>query len=449
MQNRYLFSATRNPGLQIDESRNPYSAQWPGPSDARHIVVFRRGQAYEVTVRDEAGADLPAFVVAEALDAIRTQDQAGPGLGALTTLPRAEWSVVRDGLLQGPSGIAESLDVIERALFAVALEDDSPASTEAAADALLAGDSRNRWFDKAITLIVFADGQAGLNGEHCNLDGTTVIGLVDHLAAAEVAGDDSVPSGGLGADAPGPRALWSTLEPELADLIDRARHDFDRFAAESASRLVQIDELGSDQIRAAGVSPDAFVQLAMQLAQARSRGAIGATYESISTRPFRHGRTEAMRVVTPEIVDFVATMQRPDASAQDKRAAFDSAAAAHGSRVRECQQGDAPEQHLWALQMLAEQQPDRYPDPMPLFSSPGWLVMRDDRLSTSGVPSVNVQYFGFGATSPTCIGVGYGTLPDCIRVYLSTPQAVADQMDAFAVAFSEAVEELFGLVTST
>ncbi|MGP3998582.1 choline/carnitine O-acyltransferase [Streptomyces sp. 8N706] len=52
----------------------------------------------------------------------------------------------------------------------------------------------------------------------------------------------------------------------------------------------------------------------MQLAYQRAKGHLGATYESIATRQFRHGRTEAMRVVTPEMRDFVAGMTDPDAS---------------------------------------------------------------------------------------------------------------------------------------
>lgn len=56
----------------------------------------------------------------------------------------------------------------------------------------------------------------------------------------------------------------------------------------------------------------------------------------------------------------------------------------------------------------------------------------DDYLSTSSAPSVNIQYFGFGSTSPTCIGIAYALLPGSLNVYLSTPQAVAGEMYRFA-----------------
>jgi carnitine O-acetyltransferase len=68
--------------------------------------------------------------------------------------------------------------------------------------------------------------------------------------------------------------------------------------------------------------------------------------------------------------------------------------------------------------------------------------MRDDHLSTSSAPSVNIRYFGFGATSAQCIGIAYVLLPDRLNVYLSTPRAVADDMHTFADELATAIDEL-------
>ena len=61
---------------------------------------------------------------------------------------------------------------------------------------------------------------------------------------------------------------------------------------------------------------------------------------------------------------------------------------------------------------------------MALFESPGWVIMRNDYLSTSSAPSPNIRYFGFGSTSPQCIGVAYVLLPGPLHVHLSTPESV-------------------------
>nr|BFE74486.1 hypothetical protein GCM10020092_077870 [Actinoplanes digitatis] len=49
-QHKFLFSTTRIPGPVQDTVRAPYSDEWQGPSTARHIVVFQRGNAYQMNV---------------------------------------------------------------------------------------------------------------------------------------------------------------------------------------------------------------------------------------------------------------------------------------------------------------------------------------------------------------------------------------------------------------
>ena len=57
------------------------------------------------------------------------------------------------------------------------------------------------------------------------------------------------------------------------------------------------------------VSPDAFVQLAMQLAWFRATGSFTATYETVLTRLFHNGRTETIRTFSKNARSFVLAMQ--------------------------------------------------------------------------------------------------------------------------------------------
>lgn len=157
-----------------------------------------------------------------------------------------------------------------------------------------------------------------------------------------------------------------------------------------------------------------------------------------------------MRVVTPEMIAFVDTMLDESADKAVKLAAARAAAQAHVQRAKQCQAGDAPEQHLWELQWVQRRRGAELgvTEPIALYDSPGWTIMRDDYLSTSSAPSVNIQYFGFGSTSPKCIGVAYVLLPDRWNLYLATPKSVADEMHAFAGHLREAVEELAELLAS-
>lgn len=457
-QNKFLFSTTRIPGAEQDTVRAPYTEQWPGPSDARHIVVFFRGGMFKLDVLRADGTPYGPDDLRAGLHAVlKSDDPAGADapVGHLTTMARAEWAAARASLRALHPGNADALDDIETALFCVCLEDFAPADTQEACDELLHGDRGNRWFDKAVSFIVFTDGRAGINVEHCGLDGTTILSFVDDLLStpSETGTAEEHPHRS-GAPSPSTPVLPAVepitfrLDDTLRAQVHSAAEAFARYGADTATRTVSFDDFGANTAKSLGVSPDAFVQLAYQLAHQRAKGHLGATYESIATRQWRRGRTEAMRVVTPEIVDFVATMEDPATDPDTRRTALHTAARAHVTRAKECQAGDAPEQHLWELELIQRRRgPELGITEQPaLYRTPGWLTMRDDYLSTSSAPSAHIQYFGFGSTSSRCIGVAYVLLPERFNIYLSTPRPVADQMHRFADHLREAVNELRALL---
>nr|WP_184478619.1 choline/carnitine O-acyltransferase [Saccharopolyspora gloriosae] len=447
-QNKFLFSTTRIPGEQQDTVRTPYSADHPGPSPARHIVVFFRGNLFRLDVIAPDGTPHDLADLAAGLEEVRkagtSRAAVDDAVGNLTTKARADWARTRQRLLD--LGNADELDTVESALFCVCLEDFAPTDTQEACDQLLHGDSGNRWFDKAVSLIVFEDGRAGINVEHCGLDGTTILTFVDSLlnSAPE---QHAANSGARSQGTPEVAGVEFTLDDALRAEVRAAAGAFATFAAETSNKILAFEDFGSDRAKRLGMSPDAFVQMAYQLAHKRTKG-IGATYESIATRQWRHGRTEAMRVVTPEIVEFVTAMDDPAADAAKRTAAFRAAADKHVARAKQCQAGDAPEQHLWELQLIQRRRGAELgaTEPLALYDTPGWNIMRDDYLSTSSAPSTNIQYFGFGSTSGKCIGVAYVLLPDRLHIYLSTPLPVSGGMYAFADNLRTAMRELEDLL---
>lgn len=447
VQNKYLFSATRIPGTELDTVRSPYSEASPGPSDARHIVVFFQGAMFRM---DVLGADGVPHSLADLEAGLRAVMKAGAeppapdsSVGHLTTMARAEWAATRQSLIARHPRNADSLDTIETALFCVSLEDFAPSDTQAACDELLYGDRGNRWFDKAVTFIVFADGRAGINVEHCELDGTTILSFTDAVLGTPPE-EHSHQSGARTQGPPSPEPITFHLNDTLRSQVRSAAKAFAQYGENTATSTVSFEDFGAEAAKALGVSPDAFVQVAYQLAHQRAKGHLGATYESIATRQYRHGRTEAMRVVTPEMQTFVTAMDNPAADTESRRTAFRAAAEKHVSRAKACQAGEVPEQHLWELELIQRRRgADLGVTEQPaLYRTPGWLKMRDDYLSTSSAPSANIQYFGFGSTSPRCIGVAYVLLPHRFNIYLSTPLPVAPQMQTFATHLREAVTEL-------
>lgn len=71
------------------------------------------------------------------------------------------------------------------------------------------------------------------------------------------------------------------------------------------------DAYGKGYIKTCRVSPDAFIQMALQLAYYRDANRFSLTYEASMTRLYREGRTETVRPCTQESVAWVKAMCDP------------------------------------------------------------------------------------------------------------------------------------------
>lgn len=451
-QDRRVFVTTRLPG--IDQDTVSPAADRPATATSRHVVVFCRGQAFRLDVLDVHGRP---FGIGEVQDRLATilKDAPQPStpddsIGWFTTAARAEWARNRHELIAAHPSNATHLRSIETALFCLCLDTAAPADSTRACEQLLHGDGGNRWFDKSISLVVFADGSAGINAEHSMLDGITVAEFTSRLLQWHPDQSTSSPPEDATKSCPDLRKLELVLTSSLRAKLRTAATDFRSFAARRSTRLLSFTDFGANSAKSLGISPDAFVQMAFQLAQQRARGTLGATYESISTRHFHHGRTEAMRVVTPESVRFVTLMDDPTAGVATRRAAFSAAAAAHVTRAKSCKAGLAPEQHLWELQLIAERsRSTAVPNPpIAIFDSPGWQKMRQDALSTSSVAVDGVDYFGFGPTNDQCIGIAYLLQPNRLNIHLCSARSIESDLVAFADELAAAIGELSALPVS-
>ncbi|GAA3937478.1 choline/carnitine O-acyltransferase [Microbacterium soli] len=424
------FGRSRIPGISID------TTVWA--PDSRHIVVLAKGQAFRVQVLDAARKPLcverlvAAFRRAESLS--ESANGGLRGVGRATTLPRRDWALLRRTLKASVTS-ARALEAIDSALFIVSLDGASPIGDQDSSAALLHGDSANRWFDKSLSLIVFANGVAGLNFEHSRIDGLSASQLMTLLRTAEstAAGEGCESDGSVDVT-----PLHFEPDEDADRLIHAAGSRFAEAASRSVSRVLVFDEFGAEQVKRWSSSPDAFVQMAFQLANHDVRGKSGSTYESISMAA-SGGRTEAMRVVTPESVEFVIAMGDARYTAQQRWQAYRRAVDAHVARVSDCKHGRAPEQHLWQIAMLIEASGAQVPS---LFTSPGWRAMRDERMSTSAVQADGVRVFGFGATGADCIGVAYSCRPDDISVHLHAATEAAGEIDRFAEGVMESFRRI-------
>jgi carnitine O-acetyltransferase len=194
--------------------------------------------------------------------------------------------------------------------------------------------------------------------------------------------------------------------------------EFTEMIKAQSNRAQSFQGYGSDFIKRAGHSPDAFVQMAMQLATYRLFGEQVGTYEATQVRPFLHGRTETTRAVSTQSEAFVKAMglrPRKDHGDREKRKEkikrLKEATSAHAQYTSKAAQACGVDRHFFALSMLVE---DGEVAPT-LLSDPVYIRSKTWRTSTSHLTHPNFLNWGFGQVVPDGVGIGYSIHPNsCI-----------------------------------
>jgi carnitine O-acetyltransferase len=475
-------------------------------SESKHMIVMCRGQFYWFDVLDDnhdlimTEKDVAINLQSIVDDAEQTpiHEAAKSALGVLSTENRKVWSGLRDILTREEgSNNADGLNMVDSALFVLCLDYTEPTNVPELCQNMLCGTNEvvkgvqvgtctNRWYDK-LQIIVCQNGSAGINFEHTGVDGHTVLRFASDVYTDTILRYARTING----QAP---TLWATdspdpskRDPESFGDVSTTPHKLDwdmvpelsialRFAETRLADLIQQNEFqtldfthyGKNFMTSTGYSPDAFVQMAFQAAYYGLYGRVENTYEPAMTKMFLHGRTEAIRSVTAESVNFVKTFWA-DNPPQQKVDALKKATQKHTAMTKECSKAQGPDRHLYALycvwqravnddgaeaasstgfssngycspveadsRSLSDERPatpngaangnNRSPVPplhqMPaLFNDSGWEKINNTILSTSNCGNPSLRHFGFGPVSGDGFGIGYIIKDDSISICASS-----------------------------
>jgi carnitine O-palmitoyltransferase 1 len=238
--------------------------------------------------------------------------------------------------------------MIERSLFVVVLDARSPATITEQSYLSMHGSGYDRWFDKSVNLIVYANGKAGLNCEHAWADAPVVGHLWEFSNMGEALegcynsqGKCIVPPNAKKRALPNPIALqWSLNAKDCHLAVQAAVEAAQALIADLELGNVCFDEFGKGLMKTLKVSPDAYIQQALQLAYAKGNGGqVALTYESSMTRLYQLGRTETVRSATPESRAWVLAMRDPAVGAVERAKLFRAACNKHQDLYRDAMSG--------------------------------------------------------------------------------------------------------------
>jgi len=94
--------------------------------------------------------------------------------------------------------------------------------------------------------------------------------------------------------------LQFSVDAKSKNIIDEQKVKYQEWINRLCVDHVIFEEFGKNECKTLGVSPDAMMQLAFQLAFYVLEGKLVSTYESCSTAAYKYGRTETIRPCTLE-----------------------------------------------------------------------------------------------------------------------------------------------------
>ncbi|KAG8766134.1 Carnitine O-acetyltransferase mitochondrial, partial [Serendipita sp. 397] len=272
----------------------------------------------------------------------------------------------------------------------------------------------NRWMDKPVQFILAPNGEMGIVGEHSVMDGTPTTRMCDEVLDAVYS--PSFDHGPSGANSPiKPIPLEFDTNKELLSRIEQAKKRSDELVA-SQTLTYHLTDYGKKDIKTYGIGPDGWTQMIIQLAYDRwclnhgkpsGSREMGGTYEAATTRRFQKGRTEAIRVVSNEVREWLAAMRDRNSSAEEQKRLLVAATKKHIKDAQDAGAAMGIDRHLLGLRMLVQ---DGDGDKaLELFNDPLFQRSKKWVLSTSAIFSKHFHVYGWGEVVPDGFGVAYMT----------------------------------------
>ncbi|KAI1237972.1 hypothetical protein IHE44_0014070 [Lamprotornis superbus] len=276
----------------------------PHVKDSKHIVVYHKGRYFKVWLYHDGRLLRPREIEQQIQRILEDDSEPQPGeekLAALTAGDRVPWAKARQAYFSRGKN-KQSLDAVEKAAFFVTLDDFEQGYKK---------EDPNVMATEYLELGYSVDG-------HCRGDTNPNI--------------------------PVPTKLQWEIPEECQEVIEKSLSTAVALADDVDFCSFYFDTFGKGLIKKVKTSPDAFVQLALQLAHYRDMGKFSLTYEASMTRLFREGRTETVRSCTVESCRFTENTLK----------FFRQAAAKHQLLYRLAMTGAGIDRHLFCLYVVSK-----------------------------------------------------------------------------------------------
>ncbi|KAJ1911813.1 hypothetical protein H4219_005817 [Mycoemilia scoparia] len=431
----------------------PSPTPTPPPTTTSKLIK-KRQRLLRGDVEDQINTAINHAKSLQATTTDNGRQKCSPPVGLLTAGNRDRWSAAYTKLSQHPTN-TETFKQIQESGFVICLDDSCCLPTKDLSNKklLTKGGSefpaRNRWWDKIIMCIIDRNGKIGYSGDHSQAEALPLINMFDCIYKVM-----RLPENIIKMNIPSPRLQQTQSQSQKGrgignfgylarylPIIDNMPNNLlSKMIAESESEARQLvlnsdsiqwefTEFGTDWIKRVGkVSPDAFVQLALQLSYYRLHGILPPTYETASTRKYRAGRTETIRSLSIESAEFIKAMKNVSSSNSSNGGdgmslnqiyrLYRNAAHKHTTNTKAASDGFGIDRHLLGLRMaflklssFASSSSSSSKNPSPELISAGGY-----KLSEKDINTINDFYTdpAFTRSSSWALSTSFVPFGDCI-----------------------------------
>jgi carnitine O-octanoyltransferase len=321
-QFRRLFNTCRVPQPEVDRLETYFRTRFQSDHlTSTDIIIFYRGHIFRIaafesiTPNDQQPRICSIRKLYEQLKAVlmhsKCAESAGPGVPALTSAPRDRWAKNRVRLLELSDRNRFNLQRIEQSLLCVSFDQKQPQTASQRLQYTMCGPPDDRWADKSVCHVFYANGAAGAICDHTPFDGFASALLTHYVLTClnECAG--RWPESALDLDSDTLESEVMSIDFDLNDSlrteIDWARDEYSKNCARLQMLSQTFDGYGKKMLKLVRLHPEALIQVALQVAYERVRRMRSdlhqvppTCYCTASTRQFHNGRTETVRACTAE-----------------------------------------------------------------------------------------------------------------------------------------------------
>ncbi|CAF1211889.1 unnamed protein product [Adineta ricciae] len=446
-----LFNSTRIPKIDCDVLET--NAQ-----DVRHIIVIKRGHYYKVNILDKNGQLLPAEQIAAMMkylcEDLNEEENKHP-LGYFTADKRDRWGKIREQVETLSQHNKQVFKEIDSSIMVICLDEDDLSKldknlTKEQRATYISGkylcyNASNRWYDKSFNMIMLSDGTLGLHCEHSWGDGVALLRFcndIDQDANKHLKINSSNYQSIQSSTQDQINKLEFQLDDTLKHEVQTSKQNYDDFVSKLNIITYQREVLGKNLLKKSALSPDAIMQIGIQMAYYKMRQRFVSTYEACSTAVYKHGRTETIRPVTDETKAFIEALTK----SSDKQLLKDllkKASEKHQQLIKEAATGQGFDRHLFALKYL-QQTENQEPKLHPIYTDKSYQLMNHTILSTSTVASKHIEAGGFGPVVNDGFGIGY--LIDDEQCGLLVTSYMQKELNEYMQAAMESYKDLANII---